>query len=159
MIIWVYIIDLYGSYHMVHVTWTIWYGPYQMNHIVWHIHRPFVTYAKTNIRKNKKLKQSKSNSYIKHLAITDLMFVLTLPIWAVDYFTRHKWYFGLIPCKAVRTISKINMYRYVWPIYYNNIRIYFIVYYYRAYVMTYLNAAIKIRLICPRFCYSENPLI
>jgi len=60
--------------------------------------------------KNKKLKQSKSNSYIKHLAITDLMFVLTLPIWAVDYFTRHKWYFGLIPCKAVRTISKINMY-------------------------------------------------
>lgn len=60
--------------------------------------------------RNHKLRQSISNSYMMHLAITDLLFVSTLPLWAVNAFKMNVWIFGLVACKLLRTISKINMY-------------------------------------------------
>ena len=62
--------------------------------------------------KNRKLRQTISNSYIWHLAITDFIFVCTLPFFAIDYFNRHVWLFGTWMCKICRSVSKINMYRY-----------------------------------------------
>ncbi|CBY08866.1 unnamed protein product [Oikopleura dioica] len=62
-------------------------------------------------KSNKKLRQqSESNKYIWHLAITDLIFVCTLPFFAVDYFYRHVWIFGTYWCKVCRYVSKVNMY-------------------------------------------------
>ena len=84
--------------------------------------------------KNRKLRQSISNSYMIHLAVTDLLFVSgfififvfwlmidfakkksifsvsTLPFWAINQFKMTEWLFGLIACKLLRTISKVNMY-------------------------------------------------
>jgi len=60
--------------------------------------------------KNRKLRQTISNTYIWHLAITDFMFVCTLPFFAIDYFNRHVWVFGTWMCKVCRSVSKINMY-------------------------------------------------
>jgi len=59
---------------------------------------------------NRKLRQSISNSYMIHLAVTDLLFVSTLPFWAINQFKMTEWLFGLVACKLLRTISKVNMY-------------------------------------------------
>ena len=61
--------------------------------------------------KNPKLRETVSNGYIWHLAITDFIFVCTLPFFAIDYFNRHVWIFGTFMCKLFRSVSKINMYR------------------------------------------------
>ncbi|XP_075449269.1 type-1 angiotensin II receptor-like [Ascaphus truei] len=56
--------------------------------------------------------QSKSvaNIYIVNLAIADLAFVATLPLWAVNLSTHYKWIFGSFMCKFCAAMSSVNMY-------------------------------------------------
>ncbi|XP_069828258.1 type-2 angiotensin II receptor-like [Dendropsophus ebraccatus] len=55
-------------------------------------------------------KKSVANIYIVNLAIADLLFVATLPLWAVDLLGRYKWIFGSIMCKFCGAMSSVNMY-------------------------------------------------
>ncbi|XP_072469307.1 C-X-C chemokine receptor type 4 [Notamacropus eugenii] len=55
----------------------------------------------------KKLR-SMTDKYRLHLSVADLLFVLTLPFWAVD--AAASWYFGKFLCKAVHVIYTVNLY-------------------------------------------------
>ncbi|KAB0393729.1 hypothetical protein E2I00_011749 [Balaenoptera physalus] len=55
----------------------------------------------------KKLR-SMTDKYRLHLSVADLLFVLTLPFWAVDAVAN--WYFGKFLCKAVHVIYTVNLY-------------------------------------------------
>ncbi|KAG8520054.1 C-X-C chemokine receptor type 4 [Galemys pyrenaicus] len=55
----------------------------------------------------KKLR-SMTDKYRLHLSVADLLFVLTLPFWAVDAVAN--WYFGNFLCKAVHVIYTVNLY-------------------------------------------------
>ncbi|XP_056411368.1 type-1 angiotensin II receptor-like [Hyla sarda] len=55
-------------------------------------------------------KKSVANIYIVNLAIADLLFVATLPLWAVDLLGRYKWIFGSMMCKFCAAMSSVNMY-------------------------------------------------
>uniref|UniRef100_A0A5F8GE29 C-X-C chemokine receptor type 4 n=1 Tax=Monodelphis domestica TaxID=13616 RepID=A0A5F8GE29_MONDO len=55
----------------------------------------------------KKLR-SMTDKYRLHLSVADLLFVLTLPFWAVD--AAANWYFGNFLCKAVHVIYTVNLY-------------------------------------------------
>lgn len=49
-----------------------------------------------------------TDKYRLHLSIADLLFVLTLPFWAVD--AAKNWYFGSFFCVSVHMIYTINLY-------------------------------------------------
>ncbi|KAI1898342.1 hypothetical protein AGOR_G00071340 [Albula goreensis] len=49
-----------------------------------------------------------TDKYRLHLSVADLLFVLTLPFWAVDAVS--SWYFGGFLCVAVHVIYTINLY-------------------------------------------------
>uniref|UniRef100_A0A3Q0SD85 C-X-C motif chemokine receptor 4 n=1 Tax=Amphilophus citrinellus TaxID=61819 RepID=A0A3Q0SD85_AMPCI len=49
-----------------------------------------------------------TDKYRLHLSIADLLFVLTLPFWAVD--AAKNWYFGSFACVSVHMIYTINLY-------------------------------------------------
>ncbi|KAK9537412.1 hypothetical protein VZT92_005031 [Zoarces viviparus] len=55
----------------------------------------------------KKLKNM-TDKYRLHLSVADLLFVLTLPFWAVDAFKT--WYFGQFLCVSVHMIYTVNLY-------------------------------------------------
>ncbi|KAG8586043.1 hypothetical protein GDO81_005220 [Engystomops pustulosus] len=55
-------------------------------------------------------KKSVANIYIVNLAMADLLFVATLPLWAVDLSGKYKWIFGSTMCKLCGAISSVNMY-------------------------------------------------
>ncbi|XP_057625846.1 C-X-C chemokine receptor type 4 isoform X1 [Chionomys nivalis] len=55
----------------------------------------------------KKLR-SMTDKYRLHLSVADLLFVITLPFWAVDAIA--DWYFGKFLCKAVHVIYTVNLY-------------------------------------------------
>uniref|UniRef100_A0A2K5KP70 C-X-C chemokine receptor type 4 n=4 Tax=Cercopithecinae TaxID=9528 RepID=A0A2K5KP70_CERAT len=55
----------------------------------------------------KKLR-SMTDKYRLHLSVADLLFVITLPFWAVDAVAN--WYFGNFLCKAVHVIYTVNLY-------------------------------------------------
>ncbi|XP_035629121.1 C-X-C chemokine receptor type 4b [Oncorhynchus keta] len=52
--------------------------------------------------------QTKTDKYRLHLSVADLLFVLTLPFWAVD--AASSWYFGGFLCTTVHVIYTINLY-------------------------------------------------
>ncbi|XP_063813180.1 type-1 angiotensin II receptor B-like [Pseudophryne corroboree] len=54
--------------------------------------------------------KSVANIYIVNLAIADLSFLATLPLWAVDMSGKYKWIFGSTMCKFCGTMSSVNMY-------------------------------------------------
>lgn len=56
----------------------------------------------------KKCKTSMTDKYRLHLSVADLLFVLTLPFWAVD--AASSWFFGGFLCKAVHMIYTVNLY-------------------------------------------------
>ncbi|XP_004674745.1 PREDICTED: C-X-C chemokine receptor type 4 [Condylura cristata] len=56
----------------------------------------------------KKLR-SMTDKYRLHLSVADLLFVLTLPFWAVDAAVG-SWYFGRFLCKTVHVIYTVNLY-------------------------------------------------
>lgn len=49
-----------------------------------------------------------TDKYRLHLSVADLLFVLTLPFWAVD--AASSWYFGGFLCVSVNMIYTINLY-------------------------------------------------
>ncbi|CAB1346702.1 unnamed protein product [Coregonus sp. 'balchen'] len=49
-----------------------------------------------------------TDKYRLHLSVADLLFVLTLPFWAVD--AASSWYFGGFLCTTVHVIYTINLY-------------------------------------------------
>lgn len=49
-----------------------------------------------------------TDKYRLHLSVADLLFVLTLPFWAVD--AASSWYFGAFMCVSVNMIYTINLY-------------------------------------------------
>uniref|UniRef100_A0A8C5QFT8 Type-1 angiotensin II receptor n=1 Tax=Leptobrachium leishanense TaxID=445787 RepID=A0A8C5QFT8_9ANUR len=51
-----------------------------------------------------------ANVYIVNLAIADLFFVATLPLWAVNVAEKYKWTFGSFMCKVCASMSSLNMY-------------------------------------------------
>ncbi|XP_051978511.1 relaxin-3 receptor 1-like [Xyrauchen texanus] len=55
-------------------------------------------------------KKSTINFFILNLAVTDFLFVLTLPFWAVDNAMDFSWPFGHAMCKTVLTVTVMNMY-------------------------------------------------
>ncbi|KAM4697923.1 C-X-C chemokine receptor type 2-like [Rhinophrynus dorsalis] len=54
------------------------------------------------------LKRSSTDVYLLHLAIADLLFAVTLPIWAA--YKASEWVFGLFMCKAVSVLQEVNFY-------------------------------------------------
>ncbi|XP_023657372.2 apelin receptor A-like [Paramormyrops kingsleyae] len=57
-----------------------------------------------------KSKQGGANSYIRHLASADLLFVLTLPLWATEALLQYHWPFGWFLCKVSSSIVQLSMY-------------------------------------------------
>ncbi|XP_069707098.1 C-C chemokine receptor type 6 [Phaenicophaeus curvirostris] len=51
--------------------------------------------------------KSMTDVYLLNMAIADILFVLTLPLWAVNY-AADKWIFGDFICKMTRGIYAIN---------------------------------------------------
>lgn len=49
-----------------------------------------------------------TDKYRLHLSVADLLFVLTLPFWAVD--AAKDWYFGSFMCVSVHVIYTVNLY-------------------------------------------------
>lgn len=49
-----------------------------------------------------------TDKYRLHLSVADLLFVLTLPFWAVD--AARTWYFGSFMCISVHVIYTVNLY-------------------------------------------------
>ncbi|XP_044074093.1 C-X-C chemokine receptor type 4b [Siniperca chuatsi] len=49
-----------------------------------------------------------TDKYRLHLSVADLLFVLTLPFWAVD--ATSTWYFGSFLCVSVHMIYTVNLY-------------------------------------------------
>lgn len=49
-----------------------------------------------------------TDKYRLHLSVADLLFVLTLPFWAVDAVSN--WYFGSFLCVSVHMIYSVNLY-------------------------------------------------
>lgn len=52
--------------------------------------------------------RSVTDVYLLNLAIADLLFALTLPIWA--YYRFHEWIFGTFMCKAISVLKEVNFY-------------------------------------------------
>ncbi|XP_075399112.1 relaxin-3 receptor 1 [Tenrec ecaudatus] len=55
-------------------------------------------------------RKSSINFFVTNLALTDFLFVLTLPVWAVESALDFKWPFGTAMCKLVSIMSSLNMY-------------------------------------------------
>ncbi|KAJ8405979.1 hypothetical protein AAFF_G00308670 [Aldrovandia affinis] len=55
-----------------------------------------------------KKSRTMTDKYRLHLSVADLLFVLTLPFWAVDAVS--SWYFGGFLCVAVHVIYTVNLY-------------------------------------------------
>lgn len=55
-----------------------------------------------------KKSRNMTDKYRLHLSVADLLFVLTLPFWAVD--AAKDWYFGGFMCVAVHMIYTVNLY-------------------------------------------------
>ncbi|XP_035489462.1 C-C chemokine receptor type 9a isoform X2 [Scophthalmus maximus] len=49
-----------------------------------------------------------SDVYLLNLAIADLLFVVTLPLWAAE--ASHGWNFGLVLCKLNSALYKVNLF-------------------------------------------------
>lgn len=51
-----------------------------------------------------------ANIFVLNLAVSDLTFLLTLPIWAVYTATGYRWLFGDFLCKAIAGMVLLNLY-------------------------------------------------
>lgn len=50
------------------------------------------------------------NFFVFNLALSQLLFSLALPFWAVDTALDYSWPFGLVTCKAVSLLTGLNVY-------------------------------------------------
>ncbi|XP_038654770.1 apelin receptor B-like [Scyliorhinus canicula] len=55
-------------------------------------------------------KRKSADAFIAHLALADLTFVLTLPLWAVYTAQGYHWSFGIFLCKLSSYVVLLNMY-------------------------------------------------
>ncbi|XDV27273.1 hypothetical protein PO909_030833 [Leuciscus waleckii] len=51
-----------------------------------------------------------ANIFVLNLAVSDLTFLITLPIWAINTATGYKWLFGSFLCKAIAGMVLLNLY-------------------------------------------------
>ncbi|XP_077084061.1 type-1 angiotensin II receptor B [Siphateles boraxobius] len=51
-----------------------------------------------------------ANIFVLNLAVSDLTFLLTLPIWAIYTATGYQWLFGSFLCKAIAGMVLFNLY-------------------------------------------------
>ncbi|XP_023657375.1 apelin receptor A-like [Paramormyrops kingsleyae] len=72
-----------------------------------------------------KSKQGGANSYIRHLASADLLFMLTLPLWATEAFLHDHWPFGWFLCKVSSSIVQLSMYASIFLLTYMSFDRYF----------------------------------
>ncbi|NXL88437.1 CXCR1 protein, partial [Alectura lathami] len=52
--------------------------------------------------------RSVTDVYLLNLAVSDLLFALSLPLWAA--YSAHEWVFGTVMCKAVSVLQEANFY-------------------------------------------------
>ncbi|KAJ8416732.1 hypothetical protein AAFF_G00326100 [Aldrovandia affinis] len=51
-----------------------------------------------------------ANTYMLSLALSDLLFLLSLPFWAVYYSFDYEWVFGSLMCKVCGAVLSLNLY-------------------------------------------------
>ncbi|KAG5263700.1 hypothetical protein AALO_G00267660, partial [Alosa alosa] len=51
-----------------------------------------------------------ANTYMVNLALSDLLFLLSLPFWAIQYALDYHWPFGAFMCKACSATLTLNLY-------------------------------------------------
>ncbi|RXN29615.1 type-2 angiotensin II receptor-like protein [Labeo rohita] len=51
-----------------------------------------------------------ANTYLMNLAMSDLLFLSSLPFWAVSYSLEYNWVFGKVMCKLCGGLVTINVY-------------------------------------------------
>ncbi|NXD28389.1 CXCR1 protein, partial [Spelaeornis formosus] len=52
--------------------------------------------------------RSVTDVYLLNLAVADLLFALSLPLWAA--YRVHEWVFGTVMCKAISVLQEVNFY-------------------------------------------------
>ncbi|NXG77146.1 CXCR1 protein, partial [Baryphthengus martii] len=52
--------------------------------------------------------RSVTDVYLLNLAVADLLFALSLPLWAA--YQAHEWVFGTVMCKAISVLQEVNFY-------------------------------------------------
>ncbi|KAL6479663.1 hypothetical protein MHYP_G00106960 [Metynnis hypsauchen] len=56
------------------------------------------------------IRKTVANTYILNLALSDLLFLLSLPFWAVYYSFDYDWIFGQLMCKLCGGLLTLNLY-------------------------------------------------
>ncbi|XP_043983486.1 type-2 angiotensin II receptor [Gambusia affinis] len=56
------------------------------------------------------LTRSVANTFMLNLCVSDLLFLLTLPLWATYYSWGYSWPFGLVACKICGALLNLNLY-------------------------------------------------
>lgn len=51
-----------------------------------------------------------ANTFMLNLCVSDLLFLLSLPLWAVYYFRGYSWPFGRVACKICGALHNLNLY-------------------------------------------------
>lgn len=51
-----------------------------------------------------------ANTFMLNLCVSDLLFLLSLPLWAVYYSKGYNWPFGLVACKVCGALLNLNLY-------------------------------------------------
>lgn len=51
-----------------------------------------------------------ANTFMLNLCVSDLLFLLSLPLWAVYYANGYHWPFGLVACKVCGFLLPLNLY-------------------------------------------------
>ncbi|XP_023129884.2 type-2 angiotensin II receptor-like [Amphiprion ocellaris] len=51
-----------------------------------------------------------ANTFMLNLCVSDLLFLLSLPLWAVYYSRGYSWPFGRVACKICGTLHNLNLY-------------------------------------------------
>ncbi|KAI5630327.1 type-2 angiotensin II receptor [Silurus asotus] len=58
----------------------------------------------------KSLRCTVANTYLLNLALSDLVFLIGLPFWAVHYLRNYDWPFGWFMCKLCGSLTSLNTY-------------------------------------------------
>ncbi|KAK2816688.1 hypothetical protein Q7C36_022959 [Tachysurus vachellii] len=58
----------------------------------------------------KSLRCTVANTYLLNLALSDLVFLIGLPFWAVHYLRDYDWPFGWFMCKLCSSLTSLNTY-------------------------------------------------
>lgn len=55
-------------------------------------------------------RRTAANTFMLNLCVSDLLFLLSLPLWAVYYSQGYHWPFGLLACKLCGAVLQLNLY-------------------------------------------------